>query len=169
MPAFLTMMTIPLTFSIANGLAFGFTVYAILKFSRQIQRGELVRLRADRIFHAPICLARGLGVTEDFLGTRTRRGAPAHSGKIVRVRSSSCLGCHSRKRPPTSDTAPSTATTMANASKGRNQSTPRRVTTVRSVQAISLEIFSDPRRKPDPGSAQEVREKQAQQPEHCAQ
>jgi len=30
-PAFLTMMTIPLTFSIANGLAFGFTAYTLLK------------------------------------------------------------------------------------------------------------------------------------------
>jgi AGZA family xanthine/uracil permease-like MFS transporter len=30
-PAFLTMMTIPLTFSIANGLAFGFTAYSLLK------------------------------------------------------------------------------------------------------------------------------------------
>jgi len=33
-PAFLTIITIPLTFSIANGLAFGFTAYAILKISR---------------------------------------------------------------------------------------------------------------------------------------
>jgi len=30
-PAFLTMMTIPLTFSIANGLAFGFTAYTLIK------------------------------------------------------------------------------------------------------------------------------------------
>jgi AGZA family xanthine/uracil permease-like MFS transporter len=30
-PAFLTLITIPLTFSIANGLAFGFTSYALLK------------------------------------------------------------------------------------------------------------------------------------------
>ena len=30
-PAFLTMITIPLTFSIANGLAFGFTAYAIIQ------------------------------------------------------------------------------------------------------------------------------------------
>jgi AGZA family xanthine/uracil permease-like MFS transporter len=30
-PAFLTIMTIPLTFSIANGLAFGFTAYTLLK------------------------------------------------------------------------------------------------------------------------------------------
>ncbi len=33
-PAFLTMMTIPLTFSIANGLAFGFTAYSLLKIAR---------------------------------------------------------------------------------------------------------------------------------------
>ena len=33
-PAFLTMVTIPLTFSIANGLAFGFTAYTILKIAR---------------------------------------------------------------------------------------------------------------------------------------
>ena len=34
LPAFLTIMTIPLTFSIANGLAFGFTAYAVLKIVR---------------------------------------------------------------------------------------------------------------------------------------
>jgi len=33
-PAFLTMVTIPLTFSIANGLAFGFTAYSLLKLLR---------------------------------------------------------------------------------------------------------------------------------------
>jgi AGZA family xanthine/uracil permease-like MFS transporter len=33
-PAFLTMIAIPLTFSIANGLAFGFTAYTILKVAR---------------------------------------------------------------------------------------------------------------------------------------
>ena len=33
-PAFLTMMAIPLTFSIANGLAFGFTAYTLLKILR---------------------------------------------------------------------------------------------------------------------------------------
>jgi adenine/guanine/hypoxanthine permease len=33
-PAFLTMVTIPLTFSIANGLAFGFSAYTLLKVSR---------------------------------------------------------------------------------------------------------------------------------------
>jgi AGZA family xanthine/uracil permease-like MFS transporter len=33
-PAFLTMMAIPLTFSIANGLAFGFTAYTLVKIAR---------------------------------------------------------------------------------------------------------------------------------------
>jgi len=33
-PAFLTMMAIPLTFSIANGLAFGFTAYTFMKVLR---------------------------------------------------------------------------------------------------------------------------------------
>jgi len=33
-PAFLTMTTIPLTFSIANGIAFGFTAYTLLKVLR---------------------------------------------------------------------------------------------------------------------------------------
>jgi len=33
-PAFLTLVTIPLTFSIANGLAFGFTAYALLRLLR---------------------------------------------------------------------------------------------------------------------------------------
>ena len=32
--AFLTILGIPLTFSIANGLAFGFTVYTVLKCIR---------------------------------------------------------------------------------------------------------------------------------------
>ncbi len=38
-PAFLTLITIPLTFSIANGLAFGFTSYAVLR----VVRGEFRR------------------------------------------------------------------------------------------------------------------------------
>jgi AGZA family xanthine/uracil permease-like MFS transporter len=41
-PAFLTMMMIPLTFSIANGLAFGFTTFTVLK----IFRGEFRRVNA---------------------------------------------------------------------------------------------------------------------------
>jgi AGZA family xanthine/uracil permease-like MFS transporter len=40
-PAFLTMITIPLTFSIANGLAFGITSFAVLKLVRgQAKRGD---------------------------------------------------------------------------------------------------------------------------------
>jgi AGZA family xanthine/uracil permease-like MFS transporter len=39
-PAFLTIMTIPLTFSIANGLAFGFTAYTFLC----VARGEFKRV-----------------------------------------------------------------------------------------------------------------------------
>ena len=38
-PAFLTMAMIPLTFSIANGLAFGITAYALLKLLRAGSRG----------------------------------------------------------------------------------------------------------------------------------
>jgi AGZA family xanthine/uracil permease-like MFS transporter len=33
-PSFLTMMAIPLTYSIANGLAFGFTAFTLLKLAR---------------------------------------------------------------------------------------------------------------------------------------
>ena len=33
-PAFLTMLAIPLSFSIANGLAFGFTAYVLIKLLR---------------------------------------------------------------------------------------------------------------------------------------
>ncbi|HEY0785423.1 MAG TPA: NCS2 family permease [Acidobacteriaceae bacterium] len=40
-PAFLTLITIPLTFSIANGLAFGITGYALLRLVRgQLQRSD---------------------------------------------------------------------------------------------------------------------------------
>ncbi|MCW5982555.1 MAG: NCS2 family permease [Bryobacteraceae bacterium] len=39
-PAFLTMITIPLTFSIANGLAFGFTIHTLIR----ILRGEARRV-----------------------------------------------------------------------------------------------------------------------------
>jgi len=38
-PAFLTLITIPLSFSIANGLAFGFTSYALLRIVRGKFRG----------------------------------------------------------------------------------------------------------------------------------
>jgi AGZA family xanthine/uracil permease-like MFS transporter len=39
LPAFLTLIAIPLTFSIANGLAFGFTSYALLRIIRGEFRG----------------------------------------------------------------------------------------------------------------------------------
>lgn len=40
-PAFLTILTIPLTFSIATGLSFGFTAYALLKLARgQFQKDD---------------------------------------------------------------------------------------------------------------------------------
>jgi AGZA family xanthine/uracil permease-like MFS transporter len=42
-PAFLTLLTIPLSFSIANGLAFGFTSYALLRIIRDVPRGEFRR------------------------------------------------------------------------------------------------------------------------------
>jgi adenine/guanine/hypoxanthine permease len=53
-PAFLTVATIPLTYSIANGLAFGITSHAILK----IVRGEASR--ADWLVYllAALCIAR---------------------------------------------------------------------------------------------------------------
>jgi AGZA family xanthine/uracil permease-like MFS transporter len=38
-PAFLTMLTIPLTFSIANGIAFGFVAFALVKIARGKIRG----------------------------------------------------------------------------------------------------------------------------------
>ena len=41
-PAFLTLMMIPLTFSIANGLAFGFTAFTLLK----VFRGEFRKVNA---------------------------------------------------------------------------------------------------------------------------
>jgi AGZA family xanthine/uracil permease-like MFS transporter len=42
-PAFLTILAIPLTYSIATGLSFGFTAYALLKLLRgEFQRGDWV-------------------------------------------------------------------------------------------------------------------------------
>ncbi len=47
-PAFLIIVTIPLTFSIANGLAFGFTAYTVLKIAaRRVSQRKLAGLRAD--------------------------------------------------------------------------------------------------------------------------
>ncbi|HYL69858.1 MAG TPA: NCS2 family permease, partial [Candidatus Dormibacteraeota bacterium] len=53
-PAFLTVIIIPLTYSIANGLAFGITSHALLKLLRgQFRRGDwLVYLLAA------LCIAR---------------------------------------------------------------------------------------------------------------
>ena len=57
-PAFLTMTAIPLTFSIANGLAFGFTSYALMKIARgQISRSELVRICAHRSVHCALSVS----------------------------------------------------------------------------------------------------------------
>ena len=53
-PAFLTMLTIPLTFSIATGLSFGFTSFAVLKLSR----GQFERKDWMVYFLAAIFIAR---------------------------------------------------------------------------------------------------------------
>ncbi len=50
-PAFLTIVTIPLTFSIANGLAFGITSYAVLKlFTGKAQRGDWLLFLLSALF-----------------------------------------------------------------------------------------------------------------------
>jgi len=50
-PAFLTVVMIPLTFSIANGLAFGMTAHALLKLLRgRIGRGDLLLLVLAALF-----------------------------------------------------------------------------------------------------------------------
>ena len=52
-PAFLTMAMIPLTFSIANGLAFGITAYALLKLLRgRIGRADWLLLVLAALFVA---------------------------------------------------------------------------------------------------------------------
>ena len=61
LPAFLTMMTIPLSFSIANGLAFGFTAYCVIKILRG-RWGEVnwfVYLLAALFVARFVCLAGG--------------------------------------------------------------------------------------------------------------
>jgi adenine/guanine/hypoxanthine permease len=60
-PAFLTLVTIPLTFSIANGLAFGFTSYALLKLMRgEVRRDQwLVYVLAALFIARFIYLGRG--------------------------------------------------------------------------------------------------------------
>ena len=53
-PAFLTVALIPLTFSIANGLAFGITAYALLKLIRgRITRTDWLLLALAALFVAP--------------------------------------------------------------------------------------------------------------------
>jgi len=53
LPAFLTLAMIPLTFSIANGLAFGITAYAALKLVRgKIKRGDWLLLVLAVLFVA---------------------------------------------------------------------------------------------------------------------
>ena len=52
-PAFLTLAMIPLTFSIANGLAFGITAYALLKLVRgRITRTDWLLLVLAALFVA---------------------------------------------------------------------------------------------------------------------
>jgi AGZA family xanthine/uracil permease-like MFS transporter len=52
-PAFLTLITIPLTFSIANGLAFGVIAYAVLKLaSRRIAKADWLLLALAALFVA---------------------------------------------------------------------------------------------------------------------
>ena len=56
-PAFLTLITIPLTFSIANGLAFGFTSYAVLRVVRgEFRRDALAGLCAGGAIHRALYL-----------------------------------------------------------------------------------------------------------------
>eukprot|EP01035_Chromulina_nebulosa_P040001 gene40001-54083_t len=50
-PAFLTVAMIPLTFSIANGLAFGITAHALLKLLRgKVGRGDALLLILAALF-----------------------------------------------------------------------------------------------------------------------
>lgn len=60
-PAFLTILTIPLTFSIATGLSFGFTAYAVLKLARgEFRKGDwLVYLLAALFVARFVYLGRG--------------------------------------------------------------------------------------------------------------
>lgn len=54
LPAFLTIITIPLTFSIANGLSFGFVSYALLR----IVRGEFAQVNWLVYVLAALCVLR---------------------------------------------------------------------------------------------------------------
>ena len=52
-PAFLTLIAIPLTFSIANGLAFGVIAYAVLKLvTRRVARTDWLLLALAALFVA---------------------------------------------------------------------------------------------------------------------
>jgi AGZA family xanthine/uracil permease-like MFS transporter len=52
-PAFLTLVTIPLTFSIANGLAFGVIAYALLKLpARRVAKGDWLLFTLAALFVA---------------------------------------------------------------------------------------------------------------------
>jgi AGZA family xanthine/uracil permease-like MFS transporter len=52
-PAFLTLITIPLTFSIANGLAFGVIAYALLKLvTRRVTRSDWLLFALAALFVA---------------------------------------------------------------------------------------------------------------------
>jgi len=61
LPSFLTIVTIPLTFSIANGLAFGFTAYALLK----LLRGEFHREQWLTYLLAALFIARFIYLARD--------------------------------------------------------------------------------------------------------
>ena len=51
LPAFLTVAMIPLTFSIANGLAFGITAHAALKLARgRVGRGDVLLMFLAALF-----------------------------------------------------------------------------------------------------------------------
>ena len=52
-PAFLTLITIPLTFSIANGLSFGVIAFVLLKIaSRRVTRSDWLLLTLAALFVA---------------------------------------------------------------------------------------------------------------------
>jgi len=52
-PAFLTLITIPLTFSIANGLSFGVIAFVVLKIvARRVSRGDWLLFALAALFVA---------------------------------------------------------------------------------------------------------------------
>ena len=58
-PAFLTLVAIPLTFSIANGLAFGFTAYALLSLARgEFRRTHWLVYVLAALIHRPLLLSK---------------------------------------------------------------------------------------------------------------